>query len=503
MTVASLAWSRAPSRRGLALALPALLAGLLGWALLFRTEAAAAVRVWIDSTAYNHGFFVLPLAGWLAWDRRQAAAGLAPVPTAWPALAALPLGLAWFAADRLGIMEGRQLAALGMLETLLVCWLGWRLARVFTAPLAYLVFLVPFGAFLTPTLQSFTASFINVGLDVLAIPHVVTDYLIEIPEGRFFVAEACAGLRFLIAAIAFGALYALLMYRSPGRRLLFLAASCVVPVIANGLRALGIVLLGHVLGSAQAGAADHLIYGWGFFSVVILLLAAAGLPFREDGTRRPVRAPPPAEAAPPQAGALTAWRTVAAALAVAAVGPAAAILLDRASAAAPLPALPSFEATAACRAVDPAGAVRHFACGGATLAAAVRVLPARATPAAVRAALPSSGAHDAERVIHGVLTAAGQRWRLLEVVDPGSMTATALFLGGRPRADGFATRLDLAWRSVFGGAGRPVAVSVVLTAPDLARPEARDAALRVLDDFLAAQTKPLAAVAEASAAATP
>src|ERR1700742_3821081 len=97
-----------------------------------------------------------------------------------------------------------------------------------SAPLLYLFFLVPFGAFLTPVLQGFTAHFIDVGLGVLGIPHVVDAYFIEIPEGRFVVAEACAGLRFLIASIAFGVLYACLMYRGIWRRLGFIAASMVV-----------------------------------------------------------------------------------------------------------------------------------------------------------------------------------------------------------------------------------------------------------------------------------
>ena len=120
--------------------------------LLFHAEAAAAVEVWYDSTAYGHCFFVLPLALWLAWDRRAGAAGLAPEPTLLPALAAIPVALAWFAADRLGIMEGRQLAVMSFINILLVCLLGWRLAWAFAMPLAYLYFLVPFGAFLTPAL---------------------------------------------------------------------------------------------------------------------------------------------------------------------------------------------------------------------------------------------------------------------------------------------------------------------------------------------------------------
>ena len=143
----------------------ALAAGLACFALLFHAEAAAAVRVWVDSTAYSHCFLVLPIALWLAWDRREAARGLRPEPIAWPALAVVPFGLAWFAAERLGLMEGRQLAVLGMLEAMLVALLGWRLARAQAPALIYLVFLVPVGSFLVPTLQHFTARFIDVGLD--------------------------------------------------------------------------------------------------------------------------------------------------------------------------------------------------------------------------------------------------------------------------------------------------------------------------------------------------
>jgi exosortase len=190
------------------------------------------------------------------------------------------------------------------------------------APLAYLVFLVPFGAFLVPALQDFTAGFVGVGLDLLDIPHAVTATMIEIPEGRFTVEEACAGLRFLIAAIAFGALYACVIYTGPWRRAAFIAVCTVVPILANGLRALGIVLLGHLRGSAAAGAVDHIVYGWLFFTLVIGLLLLLGLPFRQ------APAPPvPRAARPAAAPRLAAAAATIIVLAAAATGPAVAAWL--------------------------------------------------------------------------------------------------------------------------------------------------------------------------------
>ena len=176
-----------------------------------------------------------PIAAFLAWDNRDAVRGMAPQPALAPALLGLPLAAAWFAAERLGVMEGRQLVALSFVELLFLVMLGRRLFLALSGPLLYLYFAVPFGAFVTPVLQSFTAWFIDAGLTVLGIPHFITDMVIEVTSGTFFVAEACAGLRFLIASVAFGVFFALLNYRSPGRRAAFIAVSIVVPIVANGV----------------------------------------------------------------------------------------------------------------------------------------------------------------------------------------------------------------------------------------------------------------------------
>jgi exosortase A len=255
--------------------------GLAVLCVIFAPEIASAVSVWNSSTAYGHCWLVLPIVAWLVWERRGVLAAWPARPAPWAGLLAVPVVLAWWMADLLGIMEGRQLAAIGLVLVLLLSVLGPRLWWALSVPLLYLVFLVPFGAFLTPALQHFTAGSITAGLRLLDIPFEANDFQITIPEGVFYVAEACAGLRFLIASVAFGVLYAVTMFRSPWRRAAFIAVACVVPILANGVRALGIVLLGHALGSAEAGAADHLIYGWVFFSSIIVLLALAGLPFRQ------------------------------------------------------------------------------------------------------------------------------------------------------------------------------------------------------------------------------
>jgi exosortase A len=195
------------------------------------------------------------------------------------------LSAGWLLGAVLDIQEARQLVLVAMFEVVLFAILGSRVFRLLLAPLLFLFFLVPSGAFLVPALQKLTADITVAGLHFLHIPVFSDGFMIEIPEGSFEVAEACAGLRFLIASIVFGCLFAVLVYQSFIRRVTFILLSIAVPIAANGLRALGIVLLAHLEGSATAVEADHVLYGWLFFSLVIMILIAIGMIFAQKVDR--------------------------------------------------------------------------------------------------------------------------------------------------------------------------------------------------------------------------
>jgi len=62
---------------------------------------------------------------------------------------------------------------------------------------------------------------------------------------------------------------------------LFIIVSIIVPVIANWLRAYMIVMLGHLSGNKLAAGVDHIIYGWVFFGIVIMLMFWIGARWSE------------------------------------------------------------------------------------------------------------------------------------------------------------------------------------------------------------------------------
>jgi EpsI family protein len=123
-------------------------------------------------------------------------------------------------------------------------------------------------------MQTVTAGMCMALLALVDVPAHVDGVFISIPTGYFEVAAACAGVEFLIAMIAYGALVANTCFRSPWRRASFMAAAIVVPIIANGIRAWGTIYISHLTSSDFALGFDHVIYGWIFFAIVVLLLMA-------------------------------------------------------------------------------------------------------------------------------------------------------------------------------------------------------------------------------------
>jgi exosortase A len=285
---AKLAPSRAtnPDARPWRVAVATLVVLLGVFLALYWRAASDAVAVWSDSRAYNHGFLILPIACYLIYERRDRLSGLAPLPYPLALLLLLPAGLFWLIANIMGIAEGQQLGLMVGIQAILLAVLGKPVYRVLCFPLLYLFFLVPSGDFLIPYLQDFTAWFVVNGLRISNIPVYSDGFLISIPNDNFYVAEACAGLRFLIAMIALGFLFADFAYRSLIRRACFVALCAIAPVIANGLRAYLIILLAYFTDGSVASGVDHILYGWLFFAIVMAGLLWIGWRFRDQGPLR-------------------------------------------------------------------------------------------------------------------------------------------------------------------------------------------------------------------------
>lgn len=249
---------------------------------VFWQTSWSAVSIWMRSETFTHGFLILPISAYLIWRRRKDLLHLSPAPNWWGIPVLLLIGMGWLIVHAVSILVLEQLAVMAMIPTLVWTVLGWRVTRAIAFPLAFLFFAVPMGEELIPYLMDFTANFTVTALQLTGIPVYQEGTFFEIPTGRWSVVEGCSGVRYLIASVTLGCLYAYLTYRRLARRLLFIALSLIVPIIANGLRAYMIVMIAYLSDMRLALGIDHIIYGWVFFGVVMLLLFWIGSFWRED-----------------------------------------------------------------------------------------------------------------------------------------------------------------------------------------------------------------------------
>ncbi len=317
-----------PARSSL---LPLALALLAPFLLYFDT-VRSMVTTWNSSETFAHGYVILPISLALIWRERAWFSRL-PARPWWPGLVLMAgAGLAWLAGRMGDVQVVMQYAFVATIPLAALTLLGPRLASKFTFPLLFLLFAVPFGEVFVGPLINYTADFTVWAVQATGIPVLRNGTRFELPTGSWSVVEACSGIRYLISSITLGCLYAYLTYRSNTRRAVFIGLSIVVPIVANWLRAYGIVMIGHTSGMELATGVDHLVYGWLFFGIVMFIMFWIGSYWREDDGPAPAAASAASAVAERSRGPLRSLVLMAlAVMALSAVWPAFAAFNERAN----------------------------------------------------------------------------------------------------------------------------------------------------------------------------
>ena len=236
----------------------------------------SAVKIWYISEIFNHCFFVLPVSLYLIWEKKNDINWRARECT----LLALPLIFLQVLLYVIGVAGDIQLfqhaAMFSLLPTLIWFYLGNRITKQIIFPLSFMLFAIPFGEELIPFLQEITADISVEMVSWTGVPLYRSGLFLEIPQGRFLVAEACSGVSFLIASVVLGNLYAYMNLKRMTTRVGFVLLSIIFPILANAVRVFGIIMIGYASDMKHAVGADHLIYGWFFFAFVILCLLGIG-----------------------------------------------------------------------------------------------------------------------------------------------------------------------------------------------------------------------------------
>lgn len=241
-------------------------------------------RTWFGSSYYHHGAFVAPAALWMiaAHSRRSGRPAGSNI-----GLVMIVAGAAlWLAGRASGAAVIEQFSFVTILIGGVGAVFGDRAVRDWAWPLAFLYFMVPAGDSLLPALQLATAKLVVGALGLSGFNVAIDGVVIETSVGAFAVAEACAGLNVLIAAVMVSAIFACAAFKSWTRRAAFIAFAAIFAIVANAVRAFFLILVPLLVGEQADIAPDHYIVGWLLYFFVLVAIAMIGRRF----ANRPVEA---------------------------------------------------------------------------------------------------------------------------------------------------------------------------------------------------------------------
>ena len=263
-----------PRRRALAA-----FGGTLGLALgLYAPILYYMVLHWNTSDDYSHGFLIAPLALYFTWERRRLLERT-PIEPSWWGLLPLALGSLTLAIGRLGTeLMNLRISFVLTLMGLVLLLLGRRVFRVVAFPLFFLFLMVPLPQSLVNViafpLQLVAADMAVSVLYQFGIPVLLEGNIIHLANAQLFVAEACSGLRSLMALITLGVVFAYFFRKSLAERVLIVLSAIPIAILANAFRVALTAVLTHRYGQEAAAGAIHLTEGLFTFGIAFLLLLA-------------------------------------------------------------------------------------------------------------------------------------------------------------------------------------------------------------------------------------
>jgi exosortase len=239
---------------------------------------SSLVRQWATDDNYSHGFIVVPLALFFAWERRAALQGAEIKPSVAGAVLVAASLLA-FVAGRLGAeLFLTRLSLVGVVSGVVLFVWGRRHFGILAFPLAFLLLMIPLPAIIFNQiafpLQLLASQVGETAIAAAGIPVLREGNVLELPGTRLEVAEACSGIRSLVSLLTLAIVLAYFTENRPGRRVIIALSSIPIAILANAARVAGTGMMSHWIGEEAARGFFHTFSGWLMFVVAFLALAA-------------------------------------------------------------------------------------------------------------------------------------------------------------------------------------------------------------------------------------
>ena len=250
---------------------------LLGlWIAAFYPVYPELVFTWLNHSNNSHGILVPFISAYLIWQKRDQLAKVGLENNAWGALIFL-LSMILYIVSYAGAVAvvSRAMIVTSLIGLVLLNF-GNAVFRIIAFPLIFLVFMVPmpdtiYGLVAFP-LQLFATDVSAFIIRNLSIPVFQEGNMLYFTQTQLEVAEACSGLRSMMAFIMLSCLFAYMMKSNWRWRLIIVVSAIPLALFANIVRVTGTGILANFYGEKVARGFLHDFSGLAVFAFGFILL---------------------------------------------------------------------------------------------------------------------------------------------------------------------------------------------------------------------------------------
>ena len=253
-------------------------AGLVlgGLLLVYWPVITGLIDAWSTDDNYSHGFFIVPLAAYFAWERRRAFAA-APVRSSYLGLVTIAGSMALLVGGLLGAeLFLSRVSLVGAVAGSLLFLFGWQRLRIMLFPLAFMLLMIPLPALIFNKiafpLQLVASHVGEYTISSLDIPILREGNVLILANATLEVAEACSGIRSLVSLFTLGIVFGYFVDRRAWVRAAIALSAIPVAILANGLRVASAGVAAHNFGAAGVEGLFHDFSGWVVFIVAFLMM---------------------------------------------------------------------------------------------------------------------------------------------------------------------------------------------------------------------------------------
>jgi exosortase A len=231
---------------------------------------------WLNSDEYSHGFFIIPICGYIVWQKRKVLVGI-PYNTSWKGLILVIFSLFLYLFAHFGkILTLASFSMVLMFCSVVIFFYGLRMFKELLFPLAFLLFMIPVPSQiysqLTIPLQLFVTK-VSVWVTAnLGIPIYREGNVIHLPGRTMEVARACSGLRSMISILPLGAILGYLTLKSNPLRWILFLSGIPTAIVVNIVRVILLVMAFYYSGFDLTIGTTHTIFGIFIFMLALIFL---------------------------------------------------------------------------------------------------------------------------------------------------------------------------------------------------------------------------------------